>query len=88
MTTLPARHVITLGLICEGYTNAQIARALLVGEETIKSRVKELLRLFGARNRAHLAAISIRAGIVETPRTGAAERDGRDSAERLVTPTG
>lgn len=62
---LPARHIETLRLICEGHTNAEIGVLMFVGEETIKSRVKVLLRHFGARNRWHLAALAIASRTVE-----------------------
>lgn len=64
MTTLPERHVETLRLVCEGHTNAEIGVLMFVGEETIKSRIKLLLRHFGARNRWHLAALAIASGTV------------------------
>lgn len=62
--TLPARYIETLRLIAEGYTNAEIGKALLVGEETIKSRVSVLLHVFSARNRWHLVALGIRSGVI------------------------
>lgn len=77
MNGLPARHVETLRLICEGYTNAEIGRQMFVGEETIKSRVKVLLRHFGARNRWHLAALAVGTGMIEIRMRAAADSDGR-----------
>lgn len=62
--TLAPRLRETLVLIAEGYTNSEIADRMLVGEETIKSRVKMLLRMFEARNRWHLVAIGIRSGVI------------------------
>lgn len=54
----------TLSLVCSGYTNAEIGRTLIVSEEAVKSRVKALKTRYGARNRAHLVALAIRAGDV------------------------
>lgn len=61
MTT---RHIETLGLMAEGFGNAEIARRLGVHEETVKSHVKRVLGALGARNRAHAAAIGVRWGII------------------------
>jgi DNA-binding CsgD family transcriptional regulator len=62
--TMPKRYHETLRLISEGHTNAEIGEIMFIGEETIKSRVKLLLKLFEARNRWHLVAIAMRRGVI------------------------
>lgn len=61
---MPPRLLATLELVIEGYTNREIADRLLVGEETVKSRVRQLLARYGARSRAHLVTLAMRAGDV------------------------
>ena len=59
----PRRHRV-LELIAEGYTNDQIARALDISEETVKTHVRKLLGALGARCRAHAVAIGFRKGLL------------------------
>lgn len=49
----------TLLLVCQGYTNREIAEARHYSEEATKDHVKRLLGMFGARNRTHLAAMAV-----------------------------
>ncbi len=49
-------------LLCEGWTNEEIAARLRVSEVTIKKHVSSLLRKFDAANRAELAAKAVRRG--------------------------
>lgn len=58
------RYRLTLELVCAGLTNGEIACSLGVSEEAIKSRMKVLKNRYGARTRAHLVALAIRAGDV------------------------
>jgi hypothetical protein len=44
----------------QGYTNAQIARRLVISEGTVKSHVKHILRKLDAANRAEAVAIWLR----------------------------
>jgi len=48
----------------EGLSNQAIATKLHVTEGTVKAHVKAILAKFGARDRAHAAAIALRRGIV------------------------
>ena len=61
---LTPRQLDTLRLIVEGLSNQAIARKLSVTEGTVKAHVKAILAKFGARDRAHAAAIALRRGIV------------------------
>ncbi len=55
----------TLVLLCHGYTNEQIARRTHYSRDTIKGRTEALFAVFGARNRAHLAAVAVAQGYVD-----------------------
>jgi DNA-binding NarL/FixJ family response regulator len=54
-----------LRLIAAGNTNKQIADRLSVTEDTVKSRVKNILSKLGANDRTHAAMIGIKRGIIE-----------------------
>jgi len=54
-----------LRLIAEGKPNKKIADHLSISEETVKSRVKNILSKLGADDRTHAAMIGIKRGIVE-----------------------
>lgn len=50
---LLAAELHTLYLASHGYTNAQIGRMLEVSENTIKSRMRQVMAKLDARDRAH-----------------------------------
>src|SRR5262245_16811881 len=54
-----------LRLIAEGKANKQIADRLSISEETVKSRVKNILSKLGADDRTHAAMIGFKRGIIE-----------------------
>lgn len=62
----PVYHDITLTKrkvlvgIANGMSDQEIADEMAVGKETVKTHVKDLLAAYGARNRAHLAALAVR----------------------------
>jgi DNA-binding NarL/FixJ family response regulator len=58
-------EISVLRLIAAGNANKQIADQLSVTEETVKSRVKNILSKLGANDRTHAAMIGIRRGIIE-----------------------
>ena len=43
-----------LALLCEGYSNAEIAERLVVAESTVKTHVSHLMRKYGAASRLKL----------------------------------
>jgi LuxR family maltose regulon positive regulatory protein len=53
---LTAREVEVLRLLMDGVTNREIARRLLLGEETVKTQVSRVLRKLGSRTRTAASA--------------------------------
>ena len=63
--SLTPKETEVLRLIAAGNANKQIAAQLSITEETVKSRVKNILSKLGANDRTHAVAIAIKRGIVE-----------------------
>jgi len=63
--TLTPAEVAVLRLIADGSANKQIADQLSISEETVKSRVKNILSKLGANDRTHAAMLGIKRGIIE-----------------------
>jgi DNA-binding NarL/FixJ family response regulator len=63
--SLTPAEISVLRLIAAGNANKQIADQLSVTEETVKSRVKNILSKLGANDRTHAAMIGIKRGIIE-----------------------
>jgi DNA-binding NarL/FixJ family response regulator len=62
---LTPAEVDVLRLIAAGNANKQISYQLSVSEETVKSRVKNILSKLGAKDRTHAAVIGLKRGIIE-----------------------
>ena len=62
---LTEREVEVLKLVARGYSNAQIADALVVGETTIKTHVARLLSKLELQNRVQAAILAYETGLVE-----------------------
>ncbi len=62
---LTAAEVEVLRLIAGGNANKQIAAQLSVSEETVKSRVKNILSKLGASDRTHAVTIGVKRGIID-----------------------
>jgi DNA-binding CsgD family transcriptional regulator len=60
---LTRRELEVLSLVAEGRSTREIAAALWVTEETVKSHVTRVLRRLNARTRAHAVAIAYRDGL-------------------------
>jgi DNA-binding NarL/FixJ family response regulator len=58
-------EIAALRLIAAGNANKQIASQLSISEETVKSRVKNILSKLGANDRTHAAMIGLKRGIIE-----------------------
>ena len=61
---LSQREEEVLQLVTRGYTNKEMAEALFVSAETIKTHVTNILGKLQARDRTHAAVIGIRLGLV------------------------
>jgi DNA-binding NarL/FixJ family response regulator len=62
---LTPAEIDVLRLIAAGNANKQIAAHLSVTEETVKSRVKNILSKLGANDRTHAAIIGLKRGIIQ-----------------------
>ena len=62
---LTAAEVRVLKCIARGDANKEIARALSLSEETVKSQVRSILSKLGAKDRTHAAMIGFKRGIIE-----------------------
>jgi DNA-binding CsgD family transcriptional regulator len=60
------RELEVLALIADGYSTREIARALWITEETVRTHVRRLLDRLGARTRAHAVSIAHREGLWTT----------------------
>lgn len=57
------RALEVLRLLPEGLRNSEIGARLHLAEDTVKTHIARLLKLYGARNRAHLVDITFRTGL-------------------------
>jgi len=62
---LTPAEVAVLHLIAAGNANKQISYQLSISEETVKSRIKNILSKLGANDRTHAAMIALKRGIIE-----------------------
>ncbi len=62
---LTPAEISVLRLIADGNANKQIAAQLSISEETVKSRVKNILSKLGANDRTQAVTIALKRGIIE-----------------------
>jgi DNA-binding NarL/FixJ family response regulator len=62
---LTPKEIAVLRLIAAGNANKEIAAQLSITEETVKSRVKNILDKLGAKDRTHAVTIGLKRGIIE-----------------------
>ena len=62
---LTSREIDVLRMIAVGSANKEIAAQLSISEETVKSRVKNILIKLGANDRTHAVTIGLKRGIIE-----------------------
>jgi DNA-binding NarL/FixJ family response regulator len=62
---LTSREIDVLRMIAAGGANKEIAAQLSITEETVKSRVKNILLKLGANDRTHAVTIGLKRGIIE-----------------------
>jgi DNA-binding NarL/FixJ family response regulator len=63
--TLTPKEIDVLRLIAAGNTNKEIAAQLYITEETVKSRVKNILGKLGANDRTHAVTMAVKRGFIE-----------------------
>jgi DNA-binding NarL/FixJ family response regulator len=63
--SLTPAEISVLRLIADGKANKQIAAQLSISEETVKSRVKNILSKLGAHDRTQAVTIALKRGIIE-----------------------
>jgi DNA-binding CsgD family transcriptional regulator len=61
---ITARERDVLELVAAGYSTAEIARALWITEDTVRTHIKRTLVRLEARTRAHAVAIAYREGLI------------------------
>jgi DNA-binding CsgD family transcriptional regulator len=65
-----------LELVADGHSTTEIARALWITEDTVRTHIKRMMVRLGARTRAHAVAIAFREGLWDdTSRNGRKESD-------------
>lgn len=64
---LSTREIEVLTLIAAGNSNKQIAAALSITEETIKTHVRNILEKLRAHDRTHAAMLALGRGIIQLP---------------------
>ena len=57
---LSPRELEVLSMVAEGASNAEIAGRLVIGDATVQSHVKHILRKLGVRNRTEAAGHFLR----------------------------
>ena len=62
--SLTPKEIDVLRLIAAGHANKEIAARLSTTDETVKSRVKNILSKLGANDRTHAAMIGVKRGII------------------------
>jgi DNA-binding NarL/FixJ family response regulator len=66
LSSLTRREIDVLCAVAQGWTNAEIARKLVLSESTIKSHVQNMLTKLELPNRASAVALAYQAGILST----------------------
>lgn len=63
--TLPRPLLDVLELTAAGYSSMEQAQMLYLSVEAVKGRRTTMIRMFGARDRAHLVALAMQAGVLD-----------------------
>ena len=62
---LSARELELLKYLAEGYTNKEIARAMVLAEDTVKKAVQTLIAKLGATDRTHAVVLAFRSDLIQ-----------------------
>jgi DNA-binding CsgD family transcriptional regulator len=65
---LTVREVDVLALLCQGYTNADVARLLFISPVTVAHHVANMQSRLRVRNRAQLVAVAVVDGVLTSDR--------------------
>jgi DNA-binding NarL/FixJ family response regulator len=63
--TPTSREIEILQLVSTGHSNKLIAKSLTIGEETVKTHVRNIIAKLGARDRTHAVTLAVRRGIIQ-----------------------
>ncbi len=62
---LSPREMELLRYLAEGYTNKEIARVMVLADDTVKKGVQSLIAKLGAADRTHAVVLALRSGLIE-----------------------
>lgn len=63
--TLSPREIELLRYLAEGYTNKEIARVMVLADDTVKKGVQGLIAKLGAADRTHAVVLALRSRLIE-----------------------
>jgi DNA-binding NarL/FixJ family response regulator len=63
--TLTSREIEILQLVSCGNSNKLIAKTLTIGEETVKTHIRNIIAKLGAHDRTHAVTLALRRGIIQ-----------------------
>lgn len=62
--TLTPRELDVLRLVAKGRTNKELAAAMFVSEETVKTHIKSLFQKLGVHDRVEAVSVSVKRGLI------------------------
>jgi DNA-binding NarL/FixJ family response regulator len=65
MESLSTRELSVLRLVALGNSNRSIGQALNISEETVKTRIKNILAKLGALDRTHAVTLAVKRGFLD-----------------------